>query len=104
MVAEEIGVYLFVTSLHAGQPDTAGCWGGRGMFGAFQRWLSKLISEVPEEISACEFDCRNTECRLGNWSQCERRQQAMSRTCEKWLRSPMNGLTCRQFTRSFNRS
>ena len=53
------------------------------MFGAFLRWLSKLIAEVPEEISACEFDCRNTECRMGNWSQCELRQQAMSRTCEK---------------------
>jgi hypothetical protein len=24
-----------------------------------------LISEVPEEISACEFDCRKRECRMG---------------------------------------
>jgi len=53
------------------------------MFGVFQRWLSKLIPEVPEEISACEFDCRKRECRMGDWSQCERRRQAMYRTCEK---------------------
>lgn len=53
------------------------------MFGAFLRWLSKLISGVPEEISACEFDCRKRECRMGDWSQCVRRQQAMSGTNRK---------------------
>jgi hypothetical protein len=53
------------------------------MFGAFLRWLSKFISEVPEEISACEFDCRERECRMGDWSQCERRQQATPGTIKK---------------------
>jgi hypothetical protein len=53
------------------------------MFGVFLRWLSKLISEVPEEISACEFDCREKECRMGDWSQCVRRQQVMSGTIKK---------------------
>jgi len=53
------------------------------MFGSFLRWLSKLISEVPEEISACEFDCREKECRMGDWSQCVRRQQAMFVTGRK---------------------
>ena len=50
------------------------------MISAFLRWLATLISEVPEEISACEFDCRERECRMGDWSQCVRRQQAMSPT------------------------
>ena len=53
------------------------------MIGAFLRWLAALISEVPEEISACEFDCRKRECRMGDWSQCVRRQQAMSVTVRK---------------------
>jgi len=53
------------------------------MIGAFLRWLATLISEVPEEISACEFDCRKRECRMGDWSQCVRRQQAMSGTIKK---------------------
>jgi hypothetical protein len=44
-----------------------------------------LISEVPEEISACEFDCRKRECRMGGWSHCVRRQQAMSGTVRKRL-------------------
>jgi hypothetical protein len=53
------------------------------MFGPFYKWLSKLISEVPEEISACEFECRKTECLMGNWLKCERRQQGMSHACKK---------------------
>jgi hypothetical protein len=53
------------------------------MFGAFLQWLTKLIPEVPEEIAACEFDCRKTECLMGNWAQCERRQQAISHRDEK---------------------
>jgi hypothetical protein len=48
------------------------------MFGSFLKWLSKLITEVPEEISACEFDCRKSECRMGDWSQCARRRETMS--------------------------
>jgi hypothetical protein len=53
------------------------------MFSAFLRWLAKLIPEVPEEISACEFDCRKRECRMGDWSKCVRRQQAVSGTIRK---------------------
>jgi hypothetical protein len=53
------------------------------MFGAFFRWLSKLVPEVPEEVAVCEFECRKTECLMGNWVKCERRQQAMSRASEK---------------------
>jgi len=53
------------------------------MFGALLKWLATLIAEVPEEISAINFDCRKRECRMGDWSQCARRQQAMSGTVEE---------------------
>ncbi len=53
------------------------------MFGAFLQWLLKFVPEVPDEIAVCEFDCRKTECLMGNWMRCERRQQAMFHSGEK---------------------
>jgi hypothetical protein len=53
------------------------------MLGTFFNWLSKLIPEVPEELAACEFECRKTECLMGDWLKCERRQQATCRDCEE---------------------
>ena len=42
------------------------------------RWIkTRLIQDVPEDIAACEFDCRRTECRQGDWKTCENRLRGM---------------------------
>ena len=44
-----------------------------------RQWFkTRLIQEVPEEIAACEFECRKTECREGDWETCEKRLRGMS--------------------------
>jgi hypothetical protein len=48
------------------------------MLDTFLQWLMKFVPEVPEEIAACEFDCRRTECLMGHWATCERRREAMA--------------------------
>ena len=45
---------------------------------SFIQWLRKFAPEVPQEIAACEFDCRKTECLMGHWEQCERRRKSMA--------------------------
>jgi hypothetical protein len=38
------------------------------------QWIaSKLIDEVSPGDALCEFDCRRTQCTLGDWSTCSRR-------------------------------
>jgi hypothetical protein len=41
----------------------------------FQR---KIVSNVPSELAACEFNCRVGECLHSKWEQCERRLKAES--------------------------
>jgi hypothetical protein len=37
-------------------------------------WLkNQWISDVPQNIAVCEFDCREDHCAQGDWSSCERR-------------------------------
>ena len=48
------------------------------MLDSFIQWLRKFAPEVPQEIAACEFDCRKTECLMGHWEQCERRRKSMA--------------------------
>ncbi|MGF1523439.1 MAG: hypothetical protein ACFBSF_14080 [Leptolyngbyaceae cyanobacterium] len=31
--------------------------------------------EVPDDIAACEFDCRKLECQTKDWETCPKRQQ-----------------------------
>ena len=31
------------------------------------------VTEVPDEIGCCEFDCRHPQCEQGKWESCERR-------------------------------
>ena len=39
-----------------------------------KRWLKdQLVEEVPDELARCEFGCRRSECRMGEWASCERR-------------------------------
>jgi hypothetical protein len=33
----------------------------------------KLVAQVPDEMSCCEFECRRTECLEGEWDQCRQR-------------------------------
>lgn len=40
--------------------------------------LDGLIQSVPEEDALCEFDCRNEQCTMSEWSTCERRLQAVA--------------------------
>jgi len=30
----------------------------------------RLVEDAPQDISACEFRCRKTQCRHGEWEQC----------------------------------
>jgi hypothetical protein len=48
-------------------------------FRKLRRWLSRLIQDVPEDIAACEFECRRLECRQGDWETCEKRLRGMRR-------------------------
>jgi hypothetical protein len=32
-----------------------------------------LVADVPDDIAACEFDCRKTQCPEGEWEHCKRR-------------------------------
>ena len=43
--------------------------------------LQKLIQEVPEELSVCEFDCPKTTCTGRDWAECELRHQSTLRGC-----------------------
>lgn len=38
---------------------------------------ARWVQDVPEEVAPCEFECRKTECRHGDWETCERRLRAM---------------------------
>jgi hypothetical protein len=36
--------------------------------------LSKrLVAQVPDEVSCCEFDCRRAHCAEGDWERCSLR-------------------------------
>jgi hypothetical protein len=42
-----------------------------------KRWLiNQVIQDVPEDVALCEFDCRKSQCRMGEWENCERRQRS----------------------------
>lgn len=46
------------------------------VFRRVRRWLhGQVVKEVPEDIAVCEFDCRKGQCRMGEWSTCERRHR-----------------------------
>ena len=39
----------------------------------FNRISENVVECVPEEIAACEYDCRAPSCSAGEWKTCERR-------------------------------
>ena len=43
------------------------------MISRLMRRLFRPVTEVPEEIALCEFDCSKTECLQEDWANCTRR-------------------------------
>jgi hypothetical protein len=39
----------------------------------FNRWKALLVGNVPDDLAACEFDCRKYQCAQGEWTNCDRR-------------------------------
>jgi hypothetical protein len=34
---------------------------------------SQIITDVPEDLAICQFDCRKGQCMQDEWDQCDRR-------------------------------
>jgi len=49
------------------------------MFGKLRDWLFGLVTRVPPDVAACEFDCHTTECHFGDWRNCPRRMETLQR-------------------------
>ena len=49
------------------------------MFDVLRNWLQGLVTSVPDDLAACEFDCHETDCQLGDWRNCERRLEMLRR-------------------------
>jgi hypothetical protein len=32
-----------------------------------------IVGDVPDDIALCEFDCRQGQCKQGEWAACDRR-------------------------------
>jgi hypothetical protein len=43
-----------------------------------ERNARRVVDDVPEEIAACEFECRKLDCREGDWKTCARRLRGIS--------------------------
>lgn len=54
----------------------------------FNRLLGMLIEEVPEELSACEFDCTVTRCTARNRDECTLYLHATRRSRDVTQRNP----------------
>jgi hypothetical protein len=39
----------------------------------WQWFKDQWISEVPEDLAPCEFDCHKAQCFEGEWDTCQRR-------------------------------
>ena len=37
------------------------------------RLKDQIVADVPPEVARCEFDCRKTQCRFGEWVNCKNR-------------------------------
>lgn len=43
------------------------------LWSSMRRWLAGLVAEAPADIDRCEYDCKNLDCRAGDWQTCEHR-------------------------------
>ena len=49
----------------------------------WQRLKGQIIQDVPEDVQACEFECRKLQCAMGDWEKCERRLCSMAQSQEQ---------------------
>lgn len=48
------------------------------LFYRLRQWTKeKLVADVPEDISRCEFECSKVECKEDDWKTCKNRLNAM---------------------------
>jgi hypothetical protein len=48
---------------------------------------AQILAEVPADMAACEFDCREVDCVAKDWESCSHRQQkaeAIKQQSEIW--------------------
>ena len=43
------------------------------LIGLWQWVKDQIVQEVPKDIALCEFDCRQTQCAMGEWETCAHR-------------------------------
>jgi hypothetical protein len=49
------------------------------IFGRMGHWMrTRLVEDVPDDLSACEYDCDTAECSGETFDACERRKRAAS--------------------------
>ena len=56
------------------------------------RWLREvfqrhIVQDVPNDLAACEFDCKVTECTYGDWKHCKIRIPYTTRPYDRISRS-----------------
>ncbi|MEB3356843.1 MAG: hypothetical protein VKK04_08960 [Synechococcales bacterium] len=44
-----------------------------------QRLKSWFVADVPNDVAACEFECRKLDCSEQEWEECKRRQDIEQR-------------------------
>lgn len=47
------------------------------MFDKLRQWFTQNAVEIPEELSVCVFECRKSECQMGDWEKCEQRLEGL---------------------------
>ena len=52
--------------------------GTSSFYRLWQRLINKVIQDAPEDIQLCEFDCRELECSMGDWENCEKRRRSIA--------------------------
>jgi len=46
----------------------------------WQRFMGQIIQDVPEDVQACEFECRKLQCAMGDWEKCEMRMRSKAKS------------------------
>jgi hypothetical protein len=42
----------------------------------------KIVQRVPDDLRACEFECRKLQCLMGDWEKCEKRLHSKAKSQE----------------------
>ena len=57
--------------------------GGKGVnffSGLWKKFKGKIVSRVPDDYRACEFECRSLQCAMGDWETCEKRLRSKAQS------------------------